>query len=75
MKLLVGLDEDGHFFVIKYEDKSKTFITLTTDPNFKDLLSDSSNKEYDEIMKMNEEEYEHFIYSFISRGRLEIIEI
>jgi len=75
MKLLVGLDEHDHFFVIKYEDRSKFFITLTTDTIFNDLLSEEKKDiTYEDVLKMNEEEYEDFVHLFIQRGELEIVE-
>lgn len=72
MKLLVGHDEDGNFFVIPINNREMVFNTIKKD--FIDIFCDSDYSELDNIDSLDTDEYEDFIHTFVARGRMEIVE-
>ncbi len=70
MRILVSIDNDGHFMAASIEDKEACKKILNDEAN-EGLLE---NIEVDE--SIDEEEYfESYLQQFVFRGSLEIIEI
>ena len=79
MKLIVGMDDDGHFFAVPTTDRDRVWEILTEELRGGDTWanrSDFCDEEYSDNLNykaMTEEAWLEMIESFEQRGQMEII--
>ena len=68
-KVLAACDEDGHFHIIKYNDREKVVKFLKNKIDCGDMWANSvENPTEDEAIKMGDEDFYEFLYDgFVQR--------
>jgi hypothetical protein len=78
MKILVGLDNDGHFNAALLKNKDETLKIIKTIGDgdcFEEIIGEYGTKSLEEALTGTDDVWESFVENFLQRGTLEIVEI
>jgi hypothetical protein len=80
MKIVVNLDEDGHFQAAKVSDREGAWLILKSilwGQFYEDLCEDYNIEmiEQEDIHKMSASRWEEYLWNFNTRGQFEILEV
>jgi hypothetical protein len=77
MKLVVGVDGDGHFMVAPYTDKEKVtkLIYELQDGDFVANMDDEDKDVLDQSYPISDNQWRDLIHGLEQRGTMEIVEI